>query len=363
MKQIWITRKGAPDVLQIKNSPDLIPRANEVLISVKTAGVNFSDILARRGRYPEAPNPPMVVGYEISGIVQSLGSDVSGFEIGQPVLAPVFFGGYATQCRVPKEQVFLLPDGMSFSQGAALPINYLTAYGMAIDMARMRRGDRVLIYSAGGGVGLALQDLCRFMGVQSVGVASHLKHAFLKDRGFECLIDPNLPNFETELSQIAGSRGFDVIFDSSGGQSWERGLNLLAPFGKLIAFGFSSCLDEISTGVPAFIPEGNSVWYGIDLFKLTQSNILVAGFNLATLWKRSFTKIGFWMNEILDLYRNGNINPIVDREFSFEQAVEAHRYIEERKNLGKVVLVNTESCQEIQNTSMNGSSIPRDTPQ
>lgn len=341
MKQIWITRKGPPEVLQIKDCADPTPGPNEVMILVRASGINFSDILARRGRYPEAPSPPVVVGYEVSGTVEAIGSSVSQFKIGQKVLAPVFFGGYSTRCNVPEEQVFLLPEGMSFSQGAALPVNYLTAYGTAVKMAKLKKGDRVLIYSAGGGVGLALQDLCRWIGVESVGVASLFKHATLKDLGFDTLIDPNHPEFESELSRNSGSRGFDAIFDSRGGQSWESGLNLLAPFGKMIAFGFSSCLDEITTGVPAFIPGENSVWYGVDLFKLAQANLSVGGFNLATLWKRSFSEIGIWMEEILNLYRQGHITVNVDREFSFEKAIEAHRYIEERKNIGKVVLVDS----------------------
>jgi len=341
MKQIWITRKGAPEVLAVKEASDPTPKSHEVLISVRAAGVNFSDVLARRGRYPEAPNPPVVVGYEVSGVIEGLGAQVSGLSKGQRVLAPVFFGGYSTQVCVPSEQVFILTDGMSFSEGAALSVNYLTAFGTAMRMARIKAKDRVLIYSAAGGVGLALWDLCRIIGAHAVGVASESKHAKLRELGFSDLIDARSPKLDQELHKLAQRRGFDIIFDSRGGESWGQGIELLAPFGKLIAFGFSSCLDEIATGKPAFSSDGTGVWYSADLFRLAQANISVSGFNLATLWKKSFSELRIWMEEILLFYREGKLNITVDKEFSFNEAALAHQYIEERKNFGKVILVNT----------------------
>lgn len=339
MKQIWITRKGPPEVLQLKEADDLKPRSHEVVISVKATGVNFSDILARRGRYPEAPQPPMVVGYEVSGTVEALGSEVKEFQIGQSVLAPVFFGGYSTQCVVPAEQVFSLPQGMSYAQGASFPIAYLTAYGIAVESARIKKGERVLIYSAAGGVGLALIDICRLKEAEIIAVAASGKHDFLKSLGVNLLVDSNSPGLDEELRKLAAHKRFDIIFDSRGGQSWASGIGLLAPFGKLIAFGFSSCMDELTTGTPAFIPEGNHFWYGADLFTLAQSNISVAGFNLATLWKRSFSDIRRWMEELLKYYADRKLHVHVDKEFAFEDAASAHRYLEERKNVGKVVLV------------------------
>ena len=339
MKQIWITRKGPPEVLQVKEGPDLVPGPNQVLLSVKAAGVNFSDLLARRGRYPEAPNPPMVVGYEVSGEVLGLGQGVTEFSLGQKVFAPVYFGGYSSQCLVSKEQVFPIPAGMSFSQAAAFPINYLTAFAVAHEIGRIRTGDRVLIYSAAGGVGLALIDLCRVCGAVPVGVASASKHSALKKRGVETLIDSKSATLDEDILKASQPKGFDLIFDSRGGESWSSSLKLLAPFGKLIAFGFSSCLDEITTGVPAFKPEGTHIWFGADLFQLAQSNVSVAGFNLATLWKKSFSEIRKWTLELLKYQEQGKLNITVDKEFRFEEAAEAHRYLEDRKNFGKVVLL------------------------
>jgi NADPH:quinone reductase-like Zn-dependent oxidoreductase len=283
----------------------------------------------------------MVVGYEVSGTVEGIGSQVSGMTKGQLVLAPVFFGGYSTQVCVPSDQVFPLPKKMNCSEGAAIPVNYLTAFGMAMKIARLKAGDHVLIYSAAGGVGVALWDLCRIVGATAVGVASASKHEKLRERGFTQLVDARSANLDEKLKKLSREHGFDVIFDSRGGESWAHGLDLLAPFGKLIAFGFSSCLDEIATGKPVFSNEGTGLWYSADLFRLAQANISVSGFNLATFWKRSFSELRIWMEEILLFYRQGKLNITVDKEFSFNEAALAHQYIEERKNFGKVILVNT----------------------
>ncbi|NBX92465.1 MAG: alcohol dehydrogenase [Proteobacteria bacterium] len=340
MKQIWITRKGAPEVLMVKEAQDPSPQAGEVLINVKAAGINFSDILARRGRYPEAPQPPMVVGYEVSGVIEAVGKKEDSGLQGKSVLAPVFFGGYSTKVCVPKEQVFELPQGMGFSQGAALPVNYLTAYGMAFKMARIKKGDRVLIHSAGGGVGLALFDLCKISGASPYGIASIQKHERLKARGFSQLVDARSNNLESDLMKLSNSKGFDFIFDSSGGESWSQGLQLLSPLGKLIAFGFANSLNELTTGKSAR-PSGAGQWYTADLFQLAQGNMALAGFNLATLWKKSFSLLGEWMKELLVFYKAGQLNITIDKEFSFTDAPKAHQYIENRENFGKVVLLNS----------------------
>lgn len=340
MKQIWITRKGGPEVLQLRETADPVPGSDQVLIKVRAAGVNFSDILARRGRYPEAPNPPVVVGYEVSGIIEAVGEGVHGFRVGQSVIAPVFFGGYSTKVCVPKEQVFSLPAGMTFSDGAALAVNYLTAFGTAMKMARLKKEDRVLIYSAGGGVGLALFDLCRRVGAIPIGIASVSKHTRLQERGFQTILDSQSPTLDQDIFQLSQKGGFDVIFDTRGGNSWSQALNLLAPFGKLIAFGFSSALDEITTGQVSRPTEGSAIWYSADLFQLAQSNTSVSGFNLATLWRRSFSELGPWMEELLKFYQAGDLNITVDKEFPFTEAAQAHRYLEDRKNFGKVLLVN-----------------------
>jgi len=339
MKQIWITRKGGPEVLMVKEGPDPSPTEGEVLIEVKASGINFADILSRTGRYPEAPPLPMVPGYEVSGLVTEVGKKVSKEWVGKRVFAPSFFGGYSSKVCVPQEQVFLLPEKFSFSQGAAISVNYLTAYALALKLGHLKSGDRALIYSAGGGVGLALYDFCKMVGASPVGVASEGKHKKLKAHGFQFLVDPKSQNFENELREITEDCGFDIIFDSHGGTSWSMGLRLLSPLGRLIAFGAFNYFDELKSGKAWRSDIEQGKWYPVDIFDLTQENNLVGGFNLATLWKRSFSPLQVWLTEILNLIEIGNLTPTLDREFSFEQVADAHQYLENRQNFGKVVLV------------------------
>jgi NADPH:quinone reductase-like Zn-dependent oxidoreductase len=206
-------------------------------------------------------------------------------------------------------------------------------------LAQLKRDDRVLIYSAGGGVGLALFDFCRMMGAIPYGVASRSKHPRLKKHGFDFLIDAQSENLENELKEVTNGSGFDVICDSQGGNSWSSGLRLLGPLGKLIAYGSFSYFQETQTGKPWRSEIHQGKWYSVDIFDLTQENKMIGGFNLATLWKRSFTPLQVWLTAILDLIEVGALTPTLDREFSFEQAAEAHRYLENRRNFGKVVLI------------------------
>ncbi|NBX82749.1 alcohol dehydrogenase [bacterium] len=272
-------------------------------------------------------------------MIEALGDKSSRFQVGDRVIAPIFFGGYSSKVCVPEDQVFSLPTPLSFAQGAALPVNYLTAYGMVTELARLKAEDTVLIHSAGGGVGLALLDLCRWKKAIPIALASTSKHDRLRERGVEHVFDPTTPAWKQAQQHFLDRGGIRVIFDSTGGESWKTSVGLLAPMGKLIAFGFSSHLNELSGGRPFQSCDDHTLWYSTDLFHLAQETISLAGFNLASLWKRSFSPLSRWMTDILELYSEGYLNITVDREFSFEEAAQAHEYLEHRKNFGKVVLV------------------------
>src|SRR5438094_2232073 len=155
MRQVWIPKAGPPEVLQVREAPDPTPRAGEVRIRVEASGINFADLMARVGLYPDAPKLPCVVGYEVAGTVDQVGAGVTGFAAGDRVLAMPKFGGYTDVLAVPAGQASKLPDKMSFEEGAAMPVVYLTAHHMMIQTGNLRPGSRVLIHSAAGGVGLA----------------------------------------------------------------------------------------------------------------------------------------------------------------------------------------------------------------
>ncbi len=168
MRQVWITKAGPPEVLQVREAPDPTPRAGEVRIRVEASGINFADLLARMGLYPDAPKLPCVVGDEVAGTVDALGEGVTEAHVGQEVLALTHFGGYADIVCVPAINTFLRPPQMSPQVGAAMLVNYVTAYQLLVVMGSLHRGERVLIQSAAGGVGLAALDICRIYGAQKL---------------------------------------------------------------------------------------------------------------------------------------------------------------------------------------------------
>ena len=183
MRQVCISRYGAPEVLRLQEAPEPRLTAHTVRIAVHAIGINFADIMARQGLYPDCPKPPVVVGYEVAGRVTEVGSEVTTLVAGQAVLALTHFGGYANQVVVPSSQVFPLPEAMPFAEAAALPVNYLTAALMLYHCGRLQSGERVLIHGAAGGVGLAAVQLCRVRQAEVYATASVAKHAFLQQQG------------------------------------------------------------------------------------------------------------------------------------------------------------------------------------
>ena len=177
MRQIWITRTGAPEVLAVKEAPDPQPKAGEVRVRVEASGINFADILGRMGLYPDLPPIPVVPGYEVSGRVDAVGPGVDGDWTGRDVIAMTRFGGYADTVCVPVNQVFARPAGMSALEGAAVPVNYFTAWQLVVVMGGLKRNETVLVHSAGGGVGIAATQIAKHLGAQVIGTASASKHA------------------------------------------------------------------------------------------------------------------------------------------------------------------------------------------
>ena len=183
MRAVVITKHGAPDVLQVEERPDPPVGAGEVRIAVKAAGINFADLMARSGVYPDAPKPPCVIGYEVAGEVESVGEGVTDFAVGDRVLAGTRFGGYAELVSVPVDQVIALPERLSFEQGAAFPVNYSTAYAALVIMGGLSSNERVLIHAAAGGVGIAATQVAKGIGAEIFGTASPSKHDAIRPRG------------------------------------------------------------------------------------------------------------------------------------------------------------------------------------
>ncbi|MEQ9365789.1 MAG: zinc-binding dehydrogenase, partial [Leptospirales bacterium] len=237
MQQVLITKNGGYDVLKAQDAPDPQPGPGEVRIAVKASGVNFADIMARLGMYPDAPPKPCVVGYEVSGVVDALGPTpadaLSGLKVGQRVFAITRFGGYASRVCVPALQVFAMPDAMSFEEAAAIPVNYFTAHLGIFFQGNLKDGESFLIHSAGGGVGLAAIQLAKTKNAEIFGTASTGKHAFIKAMGVRHAIDYRTQDFEGEIARSTKGRGVDLILDAVGGESFTKGYRALAPLGRL----------------------------------------------------------------------------------------------------------------------------------
>jgi NADPH:quinone reductase-like Zn-dependent oxidoreductase len=337
MRQVWITQHGPPPVLQVREAPMPEPKSGEVLVKVAAAGVNFADIMARLGLYPDAPKPPCVVGYEVAGEVMAVGPSASGVRAGDRVIALTAFGGYSSHVSVPQERIFPLPAGWSFEQGAALPVTYLTAYQLMVAMGRLRTGETVLVHSAAGGVGLSAVDLAAIIGVKVIGVASAAKHDYLRSRGVAGLIDSGTTDLVSRVKELTGGRGVDLALDARGGRSWRQSYDCLAPTGRLAVFGLAAAVGgnrwagtaRALLGVP---------WLRFNPLALMSDNRGIFGVNLGHLWGQQGL-ISEWMRQILAWQGQGKITPVVARSFPFEEAAAAHRYIESRSNVGKVVLV------------------------
>jgi synaptic vesicle membrane protein VAT-1 len=340
MRQIWISRAGAPEVLELREAPDPEPKPDEVRVRVAASGVNFADISARMGIYPDMPPIPCVVGYEVSGVIDALGDggpDKRDLKVGDKIVALTRFGGYADVVCIPRAQVVRVPEGISMTTAAAVPVNYLTAWLMLIELGNVHAGHTVLVHAAAGGVGQAALQICKYRGAQVIGTASASKHERLREVGVDHCIDYRTQDFEVEVMRITEGRGVDIALDAVGGESFSKSYRCLRHCGRLFMFGASSFapsdkrrLLPILKGflkTPKFKP-----------FELLDLNRGVFGVNLGHLW-HEIDRLGTIFEQVMDKVGDHTLTPVVDREFSFEQAVEAHAYIQGRNNFGKVLLV------------------------
>jgi synaptic vesicle membrane protein VAT-1 len=336
VRQIWITKAGPPEVLQVREAPDPQAGANHLRVRVRAAGINFADLMARVGLYPDAPKLPCVVGYEVAGVVDQVGTGVLGFAEGDRVLAMPRFGGYTDTLVVPAAQALPMPAAMSFEEGAALPVVYLTAHHMMFYTGNLHPGAAVLIHSAAGGVGVAAIQLARTRECVILGTASPSKHEFLRAQGCAHPIDSGA-DFAPAVRAVLGERGLDLILDAVGAASWKKGYDLLAPCGRLVAFGLSAASSGKTRSLVHALGQVLRIkrWNPLDLMN---DNKTISGVNLGHLFGRPDI-LAPQLRALSALYEAGQVKPHVDRSFRFEEAAAAHHYIHDRKAKGKVVLL------------------------
>ncbi|HTO99094.1 MAG TPA: zinc-binding dehydrogenase [Myxococcales bacterium] len=330
MRQVVITRRGGPEVIEVREAPDPQPAPGEVRIRVRAAGLNFADVMARVGMYPDAPGFPAVMGYEVAGEI-----DLPKERAGEKVIAMTAFGGQSESVCVKASLALPLPRRLSFAEGASIPVVWLTAWHMLVELANVRRGQTVLIHSAAGGVGTAAVQICKKLGAASIGTASAQKHQRLRELGLSEAIDYRSKDFEVEVMRITGGRGVDVALDPVG--TFKKSFRCLAPVGKLIMYGASAAVTGdrrnllAAAGAALRMP-----WF--HPLKLLPDNKGIFGVNMGRLWGEAGL-LAREMKEILAGFEAGEFKAIVDSEIPFAEARRAHQRLQSRESFGKVVLV------------------------
>jgi NADPH:quinone reductase-like Zn-dependent oxidoreductase len=330
VRAVVITKHGPPEVLQVQERPDPAPGPGEVLIDVRAAGINFADLMARLGLYPDAPKPPCVMGYEVAGTVGALGEGTAGVAVGDRVMAGTRFGGYSERVAVPAKDAIPIPDRISFEEATAIPVNYATAWAGLVDFGGLESGQRVLIHAAGGGVGSAATQIAKRRGAEVFGTASPGKHDAIRANGVDHALDYTRSGWERDVPKL------DLVMDAIGGRSFRRSYDLLRPGGRLVCFGASSVVagekrNLVAAGRAALsMPRFN-------LIKQMSTSKSVIGLNMLSLWDERGT-LDPWVTPLRELMDDGTIRPLVAEAFPFDRAPDAHRMITERRNVGKVVL-------------------------
>uniref|UniRef100_G3NSV9 Vesicle amine transport 1 n=1 Tax=Gasterosteus aculeatus aculeatus TaxID=481459 RepID=G3NSV9_GASAC len=319
--------------LQVKTRARQPPplREGELLVRVKACGLNFAELIGKQGLYELLPPPPVTLGMEGSGVVEAVGDGV-----GDRVIMLDRSGMWQEVVVVSANRTFPMPEQMSFEEGAAIPINYLTAYMMLFEMANVRPGKSVLIHMAAGGVGIAVTQLCQTLpDVTVFGTASASKHETIAQGGVTHPIDYRTKDYVEEIRKIS-PKGVDIVFDPLGGSDTQKGFSLLKPLGTLIVFGESpNCV----TGQKKNLFAIAKTWYNqlsLNTLKLMQANKSVGGFHLGYLTDEL---IGRAMFKLLELYGQGKIKPRIDSCYHFEEVTDAMRRMHERQNIGKVILL------------------------
>jgi NADPH:quinone reductase-like Zn-dependent oxidoreductase len=334
MQAVTLHRPGPPRSLRVEPCPEPAPGPHDVLIQVKAAGVNFADVLARQGLYPDAPRPPYILGHETAGDILRVGEAVAGLEPGQRVLAYHRGGGYAERVAVPAAQVFPIPDSIPYQSAVLLPLNYGTAYVSLYRTGPVEPGMRVFIHAAAGGVGMAAVDLARRAGLEIVAAAStYFKRARLIAEGVRFVVPTRRMRVDRVSKGHFGEPAFDIVLDSIGGRSIRDGLRALRPGGRVVSFGIGKVSRRGPLGAIAFLLGAPRLTY-LDLLGPSHG---LYGVNLARLMGNT-ALVRSTLETLIQWAVSREIHPAPGRVMPLSEAGEAHRILEARGNVGKIVL-------------------------
>ncbi|MDH3703677.1 MAG: NADPH:quinone oxidoreductase family protein [Alphaproteobacteria bacterium] len=329
MRAVIVKEFGEVDAASVGEFPDPVPNPDEVLVRVHAVAANFVDLLVIGGKYQFLPEPPFVPGKGPAGVVVGLGADVTGFEIGDRVLAMAEMGGYAELVAVEQSQVYRLPANLSFADAASMALVYDTAWVALRDRARISAGETVLVLGATGGVGYASVQLANAMGAKVLaGISSPDKASLIEDDA-DAVIDLSIPDLKYGLREqvyaATDGAGADIILDPLGDDIFDAAIRALAWRGRLVVIGFAA--GRIPT---------------IRANYLLLKNIEVSGLQVSDYRKRAKNRMSECFEEVFQLYDRGKIKPGPTTTFALDGFAEALRSVEQRRIQGRAILIPTE---------------------
>jgi NADPH2:quinone reductase len=321
MKAIRVNAPGGPDVLRYEDTPEPTPKAGEATVKVDAAGINYIDVYQRSGQYKLAL--PLTLGLEAGGTVTAVGPNVSEVRVGDKVAYTGVPGAYAQYAAVPAARLVVLPQGISTRQGAAAMLQGLTAHYLACSTYPLKSGDTCLVHAAAGGVGLLLCQIAKMRGARVIGtVSTEDKAKLAREAGASDVILYTKQDFEAEVKRLTDGKGLQVVYDSVGQTTFDKGFNCLAPRGMMALYGQSSGpIGPFDLGV--LNAKGS-------LF-VTRPSLNHHIITRAELLQRS--------EELLGWIRDGKLKLRTEYEFPLKDAADAHRALEARKTTGKVLLI------------------------
>lgn len=310
-------------------------KRSEVLIKVAAFGLNFADVMARRGMYKEAPSLPAILGYDVAGTIEEIGEQVTNFKKGDRVTAMTRFGGYAEYAVTNTSAVAVIPDSLDAATATALTTQYTTALYAASEMVNLHKGDKVLIQSGAGGVGTALIQYAKYLQCEIFATAgSESKLSYLRDLGVHHPINYNTQDFETEIKKITQQKGIDVIFDAVGGKSVKKGIRLLSPGGRLVCYGAAALSNKNIFGkIKTALDFG---FYHPAMLMMPSKSII--GINMLQIADHQPQVIERSLKKVMELYAAGVFVPTIAKVYLASAIDEAHNFLEKRNSIGKVVV-------------------------
>lgn len=317
-----VPEPGGPDALVWSEVPDPEPGPGEVVVDVRASAVNRADLLQRQGHYPPPPGAPAYPGLECSGVISAIGPDVTGWEVGREVCALLAGGGYAERVAVPAGQLLPVPAGVDLVDAAALPEVACTVWSNVVQVARLGRGETLLLHGGGSGIGTFAIQLGAALGATVAVTARAAKHERLRELGAAHTIDYREQDFVEEVRRVTGGRGADVILDIMGAAYLPRNVAALATGGRLVVIGMQG---------------GRKGELDLSALLAKRGTIAATALRSRPLAEKAEIVRGV-REQVWPLVESGAVRPVVDRRVPMTEAARAHRLVESNDHVGKVLL-------------------------